>query len=132
MAHLYRPAHHLSHLFPWRRTNHQIRRESHNSSRDRWWRLLVLLWFTPQSRFHRISRIRLRIHGRQAMSRDARAAFVTCIAIVVVIILGFTVLGGPGTQRLIRSDERSARSCRTRPENSAKVENLALRTASNS
>jgi hypothetical protein len=44
------------------------------------------------------------------MSRDARAAFVTCIAIVVVIILGFRVLGGPGTQRLIRSDERSVRS----------------------
>jgi hypothetical protein len=44
------------------------------------------------------------------MSRDARAAFVACIAIVVVIILGFRVLGGPGTQRLIRSDERSVRS----------------------
>jgi hypothetical protein len=40
------------------------------------------------------------------MSRDARAA----IAIVVVIVLGFRVLGGPGTQRLVRSDERTVRS----------------------
>jgi hypothetical protein len=44
------------------------------------------------------------------MSRDARAAFFAAIAIVVVIVLGFRVLGGPGTQRLIRSDERTVRS----------------------
>jgi hypothetical protein len=44
------------------------------------------------------------------MSRDARAAFVAAIAIVVVMVLGFRVLGGPGTQRLVRSDERTVRS----------------------
>jgi hypothetical protein len=44
------------------------------------------------------------------MSRDARATFVAAIAIVVVIVLGFRVLGGPGTQRLIRSDEHTVRS----------------------
>ena len=44
------------------------------------------------------------------MSRDARAALLAAIAIVVVIILGFRVLGGPGAQRLIRSDERTVRS----------------------
>ncbi len=36
------------------------------------------------------------------MSRDTRAALVAAIAIVVVIVLGFRLLGGPGTQRLIR------------------------------
>jgi hypothetical protein len=44
------------------------------------------------------------------MSRDARAAIVAAMAIVVVIVLGFRVLGGPGTQRLVRSDERTVRS----------------------
>jgi len=44
------------------------------------------------------------------MSRDARAAIVAVIAIVVVIALGFRVLGGPGTQRLVRSDERTVRA----------------------
>jgi hypothetical protein len=44
------------------------------------------------------------------MSRDARAAIVAAIAIVVAIVLGFRVLGGPGTQRLVRSDERTVRS----------------------
>ncbi len=44
------------------------------------------------------------------MSRDARAAIVAAIAIVATIVLGFRVLGGPGTQRLIRSDERTVRS----------------------
>ena len=44
------------------------------------------------------------------MSRDARAALVAAIAVVVVIVLGFRVLGGPGSQRLVRSDERTARS----------------------
>lgn len=44
------------------------------------------------------------------MSRDTRAALVAAIAIVVVIVLGFRLLGGPGTQRLIRSDERTVRS----------------------
>ncbi len=44
------------------------------------------------------------------MSRDARAAFVAAIAIIVVIVLGFRLLGGPGTQRLVRSDERTIRA----------------------
>jgi len=44
------------------------------------------------------------------MSRDARVALVAAIAIVVVIVLGFRVLGGPGTQRLVRSDERKLRA----------------------
>jgi hypothetical protein len=44
------------------------------------------------------------------MSRDGRAALVAAIAIVVVIVLGFRLLGGPGTQRLVRSDERTVRT----------------------
>jgi hypothetical protein len=44
------------------------------------------------------------------MSKDARAAVVASIAVVLVIVLGFRVLGGPGTQRRLRSDERSVRS----------------------
>ena len=44
------------------------------------------------------------------MSRDARAAIIAAIAIVVAIVLGFRVLGGPRTQRLVRSDERTVRS----------------------
>jgi hypothetical protein len=39
------------------------------------------------------------------VSRDTRAALVASIAVVAVIVLGFGVLGGPGTQRLVRSDE---------------------------
>jgi hypothetical protein len=44
------------------------------------------------------------------MSRDARAAVIASIAVVAVIVLGFSLLGSPGTQRLIRSDERTVRS----------------------
>ena len=44
------------------------------------------------------------------MSKDARAALVASIAVLVVIVLGFRVLGGPGTQRLVRSDEHTVRS----------------------
>jgi len=44
------------------------------------------------------------------MSRDARAALVASIAVIVVVVLGFGVLGSPGNQRLIRSDERTVRS----------------------
>jgi len=59
-----------------------------------------------------------------SVSHDARAAIVAAIAIVVAIVLGFRVLGGPGTQRLVRSDEtHRALPRRTRSENPAKVEN---------
>jgi hypothetical protein len=44
------------------------------------------------------------------MSRDARAALLASIAVIAVVVLGFTLLGSPGTQRLIRSDERTVRS----------------------
>src|ERR1700688_964623 len=44
------------------------------------------------------------------MSRDARAALVASIAVIAVVALGFAVLGSPGTQRLVRSDERTVRS----------------------
>ena len=44
------------------------------------------------------------------MSRDARAALLASIAVIAVVVLGFAVLGGPGTQRLVRSDERTVRS----------------------
>jgi hypothetical protein len=44
------------------------------------------------------------------MTRDARAAAIASVAVLVVIIVGFRVLGGPGTQRLARSDERTVRA----------------------
>jgi hypothetical protein len=44
------------------------------------------------------------------MTRDARVAVIASIAVVAVIVLGFAVIGSPGTQRLIRSDERTVRS----------------------
>jgi len=44
------------------------------------------------------------------MSRDARAALVAASAIIVVIVVGFRVLGGPGAQRLVRSDQLTVRS----------------------
>jgi hypothetical protein len=44
------------------------------------------------------------------MSRDSRAALIASIAVIAVVVLGFGVLGGPGSQRLVRSDERTVRS----------------------
>lgn len=44
------------------------------------------------------------------MTRDACAAAIASVAVLAVIIVGFRVLGGPGTQRLVRSDERTVRA----------------------
>jgi len=44
------------------------------------------------------------------MNRDTLAAIAATIAVVVVIILGFRVLGGPGRQRLVQSDQRTVRA----------------------
>ena len=44
------------------------------------------------------------------MNRDTWAAIAATIAVVVVIILGFRVLGGPGKQRLVQSDHRTLRA----------------------
>jgi hypothetical protein len=44
------------------------------------------------------------------MNRDTWAAIAATIAVVVVIILGFRVLGGPGRQRLVQSDHRTVRA----------------------
>jgi hypothetical protein len=44
------------------------------------------------------------------MNRDTRAAIAATIAVVIVIILGFRVLGGPGRQRLVQSDHRTIRA----------------------
>ena len=40
------------------------------------------------------------------MNRNTWAAALASIAVIVVLILGFRVLGGPGRQRLVRSDQR--------------------------
>lgn len=44
------------------------------------------------------------------MNRNAWAAIVASVAIAAVIILGFRVLGSPGTQRMVQSDLRTVRS----------------------
>ncbi len=44
------------------------------------------------------------------MNRDTWAAIAATIAVVVVIVLGFRVLGGPGRQRLVQSDHRTVRA----------------------
>jgi hypothetical protein len=44
------------------------------------------------------------------MNRDTWAAIAATIAVVVVIVLGFRVLGGPGRQRLVQSDQRAVRA----------------------
>jgi hypothetical protein len=44
------------------------------------------------------------------MSRDTRAAILASVVVVAVVVLGFSVLGGPGTQRLVRSDERTVQT----------------------
>lgn len=44
------------------------------------------------------------------MNRNTWFAIVATIAVVAVVILGFRVLGGPGTQRMIQSDLRTVRT----------------------
>jgi hypothetical protein len=44
------------------------------------------------------------------MNRNSWAAIAATIAVVVVVILGFRVLGGPATQRLVQSDLRTVRT----------------------
>ena len=44
------------------------------------------------------------------MNRNSWAAVAATIAVIVVVVLGFRVLGGPGTQRLVQSDFRSLRT----------------------
>lgn len=44
------------------------------------------------------------------MSRNIWAAIVATVAVVAVIILGFRVLGGPSTQRLVQADLRTVRA----------------------
>ena len=41
------------------------------------------------------------------MNRNSWAAAVATIAVVVVVVLGFGVLGGPGSQRQARTDQRT-------------------------
>ena len=40
------------------------------------------------------------------MSRDVWAGVAATVAVVVVVILGFRVLGGPANQRLVQADQR--------------------------
>jgi hypothetical protein len=44
------------------------------------------------------------------MNRNSRAAIAATTAVVVVVILGFRVLGGPAAQRLVQSDVRTIRA----------------------
>lgn len=44
------------------------------------------------------------------MNRNSWAALAATIAVIAVLILGFRVLGGPGTQRLVQSDLRTLRA----------------------
>ena len=44
------------------------------------------------------------------MSRDGWAAIAATVAVVVVVILGFRVLGGPANQRLVQADLRTVRT----------------------
>jgi hypothetical protein len=44
------------------------------------------------------------------MNRNAGAAIAATIVVVVVVVLGFRALGGPATQRLVRSDVRTIRT----------------------
>lgn len=41
------------------------------------------------------------------MNRNSWAGAAATIAVAVVVILGFRVLGGPGSQRQVRTDQRS-------------------------
>jgi hypothetical protein len=44
------------------------------------------------------------------MSRNAWAAIAATVGVVAVVILGFRVLGSPGTQRMVQSDLRTVRT----------------------
>jgi hypothetical protein len=44
------------------------------------------------------------------MNRNMLATIVAAVAMAVVVILGFRVLGGPGTQRLVRADNHTVQS----------------------
>jgi hypothetical protein len=44
------------------------------------------------------------------MNRNFWAAIAATIAVVAVVVLGFRVLGGPGTQRMMQSDLRTVRA----------------------
>ncbi len=44
------------------------------------------------------------------MNRNLWATIVAVVAMAVVVFLGFRVLGGPGTQRLVRADSRTVQS----------------------
>jgi hypothetical protein len=43
------------------------------------------------------------------MNRDAWAGIVATVAVIVVVILGFRVLGGPANQRLVQADLQTVR-----------------------
>jgi len=44
------------------------------------------------------------------MNRNVWAAIAATVAVVAVVILGFRVLGSPGTQRIVQSDLRTVRA----------------------
>jgi hypothetical protein len=44
------------------------------------------------------------------MDRNVWAAIAATVAVVAVVILGFRVLGSPGTQRMVQSDLRTIRA----------------------
>jgi len=44
------------------------------------------------------------------MSRDVWAGIAATVAVAVVVILGFRVLGGPANQRLVQADLRTVRT----------------------
>ncbi len=44
------------------------------------------------------------------MNRNVLAAIAATVAVVAVVMLGFRVLGSPGTQRMMQSDLRAVRS----------------------
>lgn len=41
------------------------------------------------------------------MNRNSWAAVLATIVVIVAVVLGFRVLGGPGSQRLVRTDQRT-------------------------
>jgi len=44
------------------------------------------------------------------VTRNVWAALIAAVAVVVVLVLGFRVLGGPGTQRQVQADLRTVRA----------------------
>ena len=49
-------------------------------------------------------RLARRVNG---MNRNSWAALLATIAVVLALVLGFRFLGGPGSQRLVRADQRT-------------------------